>query len=345
MSPPRHPLLIIIILLGILSCFALCSEKESLEDGMGDNTKVTTTPFATAPVITEQNLPLPPREPVRLLFIHHSSGENWLADWNGGLGIALRGNNYAVSDTNYGWGPAVGNDNTPLGDLTDIGHWWIWFRSPRSGEFMDQVYQENGQHAEYSRLEGIPSGENKILMFKSCFPNSNLQGNLNDPIPSIGNNPLRGESSGSEFHTVANAKGIYLDLLEYFRTRPDKLFIVVTAPPVSDPTYAANARAFNEWLVNDWLDGYSQTNVFVFDFYNVLTSNGGNTYTSDLNQMGGNHHRWWEGGIQHQIQISQDTTAYASNREDDHPTDAGNKKATAEFVPLLNHAYQEWKSE
>ena len=49
--------------------------------------------------------PNPPSAPVRLIFIHHSSGENWLADDNGGLGIALRDNNYVVSDTNYGWGP------------------------------------------------------------------------------------------------------------------------------------------------------------------------------------------------------------------------------------------------
>ena len=47
----------------------------------------------------------PPAAPVKLVFIHHSTGENWLADGNGGLGIALRDNNYFVSDTNYGWGP------------------------------------------------------------------------------------------------------------------------------------------------------------------------------------------------------------------------------------------------
>jgi hypothetical protein len=44
----------------------------------------------------------PPEEPVRLIFIHHSCGSNWLSDSNGGLGIALRDNNYFVSDTNYG---------------------------------------------------------------------------------------------------------------------------------------------------------------------------------------------------------------------------------------------------
>jgi hypothetical protein len=49
--------------------------------------------------------PTPPAETVKLIFIHHSSGENWLTDGHGNLGRALGENNYFVSDTNYGWGP------------------------------------------------------------------------------------------------------------------------------------------------------------------------------------------------------------------------------------------------
>ncbi len=47
----------------------------------------------------------PPAEPVKLVFIHHSCGENWLADGHGNLGRSLAENNYFVSDTNYGLGP------------------------------------------------------------------------------------------------------------------------------------------------------------------------------------------------------------------------------------------------
>ena len=36
----------------------------------------------------------PPASPVKLIFIHHSCGENWLADYDGGLGIALRDNKH-----------------------------------------------------------------------------------------------------------------------------------------------------------------------------------------------------------------------------------------------------------
>jgi hypothetical protein len=70
--------------------------------------------------------PYPPASPVNLIFIHHSTGENWLDDYNGGLGIALRDNNYYMSDTNYGW------ETDSIGDHTDIGHWWLWFSGPSS---------------------------------------------------------------------------------------------------------------------------------------------------------------------------------------------------------------------
>lgn len=282
----------------------------------------------------------PPVNPVRLIFIHHSVGEAWLSDNDGGLGIALRDSNYYVSDTNYDWGP------DGIGTSTDIGDWWLWFRGPDSATYLDALYREEDQNCEYSRMSDTVSGENQIVMFKSCFPNSALQGSVDDPVPLIENNPLRGEGSGSEFHTVGNAKGIYIDLLEYFETRPDKLFIVITAPPLIDDTYADNARAFNNWLVDDWLANYRVGNVFVFDFYNVLTTNGGNPNTNDLGLETGNHHRWWNGEIQHKTNGDDDTnpntTEYPTG--DDHPSAAGNQKATAEFVPLLNYAYSVYAS-
>lgn len=285
-----------------------------------------------------------PDRPVRLIFIHHSTGNDWLSDEHGRLGITLRDNNYFVSDTHYGWGPdsPLGG---PIGDFTDIGHWWNWFRSPETGAYVHALYEESGQQSAYSRMESEPSGPNRIIMFKSCFPNSALGGDPGDPVPPIGSNPLVGESSGSEFHTVANAKGIYNDLLNYFRKRRDKLFIVVAAPPLSDPTFSSNARAFNQWLVNDWLDGYPYKNVFVFDFYNVLTTNGGSPNVNDRNQESGNHHRWWNKSIQHKTNGDNDSNPnvleYPSG--DDHPSRAGDLKATSEFIKLLNVAYNRWR--
>ncbi len=278
----------------------------------------------------------PPGETAKLIFIHHSSGENWLGDDNGGLGIALRDNNYFVSDTNYGWGPGG------IGDTTDIGHWWRWFRGTSSAAYLGALYTEYDQHSSYSRLPGDPGGENEIIMFKSCYPNSNLMGNPGDS-PTTGSNPLRGEDPWSPHHTVGNAKGIYNDILEYFETRQDKLFVVVTAPPMQGPEHPANARALDTWLVEEWLADYEHNNVVVFDFYNVLTSNGGTWDTNDLGWATGNHHRYADGVVEYTNDQGGDVAAYPDGGNDDHPSSAGNQKATGEFVPLLNYFYGLWR--
>ena len=280
----------------------------------------------------------PPSSPVKLVFIHHSCGENWLADYHGRLGIALRDNNYFVSDTNYGWPP------DSIGDNTDIGHWCDWFVGENSAAYTSALYAESDRFGDYySRLSTDPGGENRIVMFKSCYPNSYLYGPAN-AAAAVGDNPLRGQPSWSEHMTVANAKGIYNGILGYFATRQDKLFIAVTAPPQvdgeTDATIAANARAFNDWLVNDWLAAYPYDNVAAFDFYNVLTSNGGSPEINDAGDAEGNHHRWHGGQVQHIQTVEYDMAAYASG--DSHPTEAGNLKATQEFPALLNVYYHRW---
>src|SRR3972149_8798409 len=89
--------------------------------------------------------PNPPQEAVKLIFIHHSTGENWLTDGYGGLGRTLDQNNYFVSDTNYGWGP------DSIGDRTDIPNWTEWFASDNTPTYMNALFNESGQNASYTR--------------------------------------------------------------------------------------------------------------------------------------------------------------------------------------------------
>jgi len=257
--------------------------------------------------------PSPPDRTVKLIFIHHSTGENWLRDDYGGLGQALAENNYFVSDTNYGWGP------DSIGDRTDIPNWEEWFSSSQTQVYMDALFNESGQNSDYSRLPADPGSENQVILFKSCFPNSALEGNPDDP------------PSADGWLTVGHAKYVYNEILQYFGTQPGKLFVVITAPPLSDPTYAENARAFNQWLTGDWLDenDYALDNVAVFDFYNILTAKDA-------------HHRYQEGYIEHS-HGSSNTLAYPSG--DDHPSERGSQKATEEFIPLLNVFYHRWQAE
>jgi hypothetical protein len=284
--------------------------------------------------------PSAPAAPVKLVFVHHSTGGNWLADPDGNslggdLGQALMDNNYYASATNYGWGPGA------VGDRTDIPNWPEWFTGAESETILAALYAETGQNeggfGAWPRLATDPGGENEIILFKSCFPNSDLYGSPTDPPDA---------EPGADL-TVGNAKAVYIDILTYFETRQDKLFVVVTAPPLQEgdtaPERAANARALNEWLRSEWLADYPYRNVAVFDFYNVLTSNGGDADTSDAGSSSGNHHRWWSGAEQHLQTVDSDFLAYPSG--DSHPSRAGNEKATAEFVPLLNVFYHRWQAE
>ena len=268
----------------------------------------------------------PPATPVKLIFIHHSCGGNWLADEtpdipSGGLGTALMNNNYYVSATNYDWGP------DGIGNRTNIPDWPEWFTGPNSGTILAALYAETGQNlggfGAWSRMATEPGGENEIIMFKSCFPNSDLYGNPDDPP----------RSSPNEQYTVENAKVIYNDLLTYFETRTDKMFIVITAPPLieSETTSdrAANARAFNNWMVRDWLDDYPHNNVAVFDYFNVLTDPA-------------NHHRIVNGQIEHVVGGGSNFAYYPAG--DSHPNSTGHRKATEEFIPLLNYYYNQWQS-
>ena len=184
---------------------------------------------------------------------------------------------------------------------------------------MNAVFIESEQSIWYSRQVADPGGENDIILFKSCFPNSDMGGRPDD-VPKSGNSL-----------TVASAKQIYIDLLDTFAKHPDKLFVVLTAPPMQDISRPENTRAFNTWLVQDWLEeaNYPYNNVAVWDFYNVLSGSN-------------NHHRVMDGTIQYITDQGGDTLYYPDNG-DDHPSQQGNLKAVEEFVPMLNVFYNRWQ--
>ena len=242
-----------------------------------------------------------PNSTVKLVFIHHSSGGNWLADGNGYLGEHLNSNNYYVTETNYGWNAET---NDGLGDHTDTTDWPSWFND----EKMPYVYNNN-EHSAYTNTIANPGGENEIIMFKSCFPNSEVGNSIDDE------------------------KAIYNSIKTYFAAHPNKFFVLITPPGETDVSSYKLTKKLCNWLVdtdNGWLKGYTANNVLVFDFYAVLS----------------------ETGSHHMVDGDYIKYVYASNYNghspyhngDDHPNSAGNQKATREFIPLLNHAYNIWKN-
>ena len=317
-----------------------------------------------------------PKNPVKLLFIHHSVGGHWLAHEKGGLVNELNKNNYYVNDVTYDWEPAaltnsfvkkikrkildkLGKANQGaygIGDRTDIGHMPEWFLGPYSNLIMASIYTENRETDNYGDRKNStssihlsnpdPSAENQIIMFKSCYPNTLLKGKPDDPAASQPRNLVHSFTAGSDEHTVANAKRVFNGLLSYFGKHPDKFFVIVTPPPRNElPEDGRIARGFSNWLVHDWLkeNNYLLNNVMVFDLFNVLTSGHGSKQ-NDEGEEQGNHHRIWNDNVQHIRQTEKSLLVYPTKEGDNHPSPAGLQKATREFVPLLNYYYNIWSN-
>ena len=256
-------------------------------------------PYFSSKFMTVNGLnPNHPSSRVKITFIHHSSGGNWLS--SGNLGVTLNRNNYYVTETDYGWDAQSGD---ALGDRTDTVNWPEWFTDQK----MPYVYQNN-HHSAYTNTISDPGGENEIIMFKSCFPNSEVGDSINDE------------------------KAIYNSIKGYFAAHPNKLFVLITPPGETDVSSYQLTKQLCNWLVdkNGWLNGYTGKNVMVFDFYGVLSE------TSS-------HHRYYNGQIQHIYSTYYDGIS-PYHDGDDHPNAIGNQKATTEFISLLNIAYNRWKT-
>jgi hypothetical protein len=223
-----------------------------------------------------------------LVFIHHSVGENWLRQ---GLAGALNEHGYHVADITYGW--------REYGDHTDTSDWPVWF----TDEVMALVYPELGTMSAENSIHPADA-DNWIVMFKSCFPNSDVGDSIDDE------------------------KAAYNSLLPYFASRPDKMFILVTPPPMIQISTPGLTRQLCNWLTDrkdGWLSGQERGNVYVFDLYNILTH-------PDA------HHRL-ENGQEIHTEVSSEDMLYYHSDWDDHPNLQGNEKAAEEFLPLLEHWY------
>jgi hypothetical protein len=181
------------------------------------------------------------QSPARIIFLHHSCGENLINE--GGVREGLTGLGYEFYDHGY-------NDDglrDPDGSYTG-----------RNFDVPDDNTDPDGIAAIFSQpLHDPPDNTFSYLMqydviaFKSCFPTSN-----------IGDDEQLNED-----------KGYYLSVRDRMDEYPDKLFIVVTQPPqvpgASDQDEARRARALADWLKSgEYLEGHP--NVVTFDFFGLL---------------------------------------------------------------------------
>jgi hypothetical protein len=247
-----------------------------------------------------------------LVFIHHSCGNNWLAS---SLHSSLLAKDYIDERNDIYYGTDIAPDagrpdslaSTP-GDQTNMNHWVRWFNDYLGGV----------------QSHGCADGVNRIIMFKSCYPLSDVGSD-----GSLPGDPFSGTQSLANYQAVyrhADGPGntyiygghTYQPLEDIFAANPDTLFIPVTAPPLHQGTStdanAHRARLFNNWLKNDWLSSYNAANpglnnVAVFDWFDVLA------YADD-----------------HATHPNRLKTEYGGTSGDSHPNAAANAYSTQLFA-------------
>jgi hypothetical protein len=229
----------------------------------------------------------------RLVFLHHSVGrsileEGGLRDSLEQLGISVRGMTYGDS----------------IGQNTDMCDWLPKFRDNMRG-----ILKFQGHPNVYYGDDRT----NDIVMFKSCYPNSDL-----DADPGGPGDPL------SVRKTPANYRAVFEGLAVEMRKHPEKLFIYLTAPPLvpMETTFesAERARTFNNWLVSEYASKYrSETgpkNFAVIDLFDVL---------ADQNNLLKAEFR-------------------SSNPRDSHPNELGSVRAAARIMERFRTVWSEWQS-
>jgi hypothetical protein len=176
-----------------------------------------------------------------IIFLHHSVGRNLIT--HGGVRESFTKAGYNFWDHDYNdpgltdpSGQLVGYSYNVPDDNTDI-------------DGLARIFNQRVYPLTLNTLSGLLQHE--VIIFKSCFPNSSITSD----------------------DQMVQDKALYLEIREVMDKYPDKIFIVVTTPPLNPAEtnleIAARARPMANWLKSDeYLKGHP--NIFTFDFFSYL---------------------------------------------------------------------------
>jgi hypothetical protein len=176
-----------------------------------------------------------------IIFLHQSTGRNLIDQ--GQVRELFQPAGYDFWDHDYNYfglrnpdGRLTGYSYNVPGDNTDI-------------DALGKIFNQPVYSLPFNTLSGLLQHE--VIIIKSCYPNNNI----------------------SSDEKLAENKAIYLGIRTVMDKHPNKIFIVMTTPPLNpdgtNSETAARARAMADWLKSDdFLKGHP--NIFTFDFYSYL---------------------------------------------------------------------------
>ncbi len=202
---------------------------------------------ATAP---ERTVAYEPEAHLRnLFFLHHSTGDGIILQGHMRRHIGDYNTAHATHFKFWDHGYNADGLRDPRGHFTGTS-----YNIPDDNTDPDGLWQLwTSQGAAYVQCRNLILDHHGVIAFKSCFPASAI------PDPA----------------TLNQRKQWYLAMRNFFDTRPDKVFVVMSTPPLhrlaTNSTEANNARRFARWLKSStYLNGHP--NVFCFDLFNHLAA-------------------------------------------------------------------------
>ena len=162
-----------------------------------------------------------------------------------------------------------------------------------------EIFEQPAYSLPFNTFSGLLQYE--VIIIKSCYPNSH--------IPSDENLTL--------------LKNYYLEIRSRMDQYPDKIFIVLTTPPLNpvrtNSETAARARIMADWLKSDeFLKGHP--NIFTFDFYSYLADD--QPDSPEFNMLRKEY----------------------QNGADSHPNQLANETIAPEFVQFIIHSIDIYKN-
>lgn len=186
---------------------------------------------------------------MKIAFLHHSTGK---VIWDGGVRKWFKKYNksnskkYEIKEIVFPKEKPYGWNNYPYD------YWKIWVDNAGSEMYMEEPTLE------------LLAGEYGMIIFKHCFPVSNI-------LPDTGNPDV-----ASSEKRLENYRAQYDALKEKFHQMPETKFLVWTAAALveasTDEERGRRAREFAEWVRNEWDE--PGDNIFVWDFFELETEGG-----------------------------------------------------------------------
>lgn len=196
-------------------------------------------------------------EEKRILFLHHSTGR---VIWNGSASTSRKADlpdffekyneenqtNYKIVKQEFPKSKPYGWNNYPYD------YYNIWVKNQGEEPFMEEPTLE------------ILTIDNDVIVFKHCYPASNIQENL---VSANINSPIK---------TIANYKLQYEALKDKLHQYPDTKFILWTGAirvkSAITEIEALRAKEFFNWVIEEW--DQPNDNIFIWDFYHLETEGG-----------------------------------------------------------------------